>query len=671
MRALKWVAIGAGGLLGLLVLLLLGVRLFVNPNDFKGRIEGTVKDQTGRELQLPGDIRLSVFPKIALELGPASLGNPAGFPAEPFAQVKHLALHVRLLPLLHHELNIGRIDIDGLDLRLLKNGQGKGNWEDFGGKETPAPPAASGSSIPALRDLSGVAIKDSRISYQDLVANGVNLNIGRVAAGATTPVSLKTQLTSGEGAAPLELSLKLDLAPDFVAKKYQVSRLELQGARAAAGGVRALQVKFDTPAASADLGAQTLSVPAFSAQLAGAKLSGDLAGSKIVDAPRFSGNLKLDPVSPRDVMAALGIEPPKTRDAGVLKKLTGSGAFTYGGSVLGLQKFVLQLDDSTLKGEATDDLDTKAMTFHLELDRIDLDRYRPPEERAAVQSAAKSTAGQDDMLKTLRLDGTATIGQATVSNLKVTQVSATVAAKDGIVRVAPVRAQLYGGAFAGDITLDDRTPDNAFKIEETLTNVDMAALLKDFAKSQRLSGRGSVSGTFAGRGSGDAMLRSLNGHVAANLDNGAVEGVDLWFEINRAMAVIQKQGLPSGQSSGRTKFDSFKVSADIANGVATTKDLSIVSQNLRVTGRGTSNLATEAVNYQIQATVLKKAAAGPVAAGNVLGQIPVNVGGTMSSPKVSPDLEGLAKARVQQELDKHKGELQQKLQDQLKGLFSK
>jgi uncharacterized protein involved in outer membrane biogenesis len=27
----------------------------------------------------------------------------------------------------------------------------------------------------------------------------------------------------------------------------------------------------------------------------------------------------------------------------------------------------------------------------------------------------------------------------------------------------------------------------------------------------------------AGGGSGDAMLRSLNGHVAANLDNGAVE----------------------------------------------------------------------------------------------------------------------------------------------------
>ena len=138
MRALKLTGIVLGVLVALIALMLIGVRLFVNPNDFKGRIEKTVKDQTGRELHLPGDIKLSVFPWIALELGPVSLSNPTGFPAEPFIQVKHLALRVRLLPLLHKELNVGRIDIDGLDLRLLKNAQGKGNWEDFGGKDTGA-----------------------------------------------------------------------------------------------------------------------------------------------------------------------------------------------------------------------------------------------------------------------------------------------------------------------------------------------------------------------------------------------------------------------------------------------------------------------------------------------------------------------------------------------------
>ena len=35
----------------------------------------------------------------------------------------------------------------------------------------------------------------------------------------------------------------------------------------------------------------------------------------------------------------------------------------------------------------------------------------------------------------------------------------------------------------------------------------------------------------------------------------------------------------------------------------------------------------------------------------------------------SPDLEALAKARIQQELDQHKGEIRQKLMDKLQGVF--
>ena len=200
MRALKRTGIVLGVLVALIALMLIGVRLFVKPNDFKGRIEKAVKDQTGRELHLPGDIKLSVFPWVALEFGPASLSNPAGFPAEPFLRVKHWRCTcaycrccTRNSSRSHRHRRAGPA--------AAEERQGKGNWEAFGGKETPAP-AASGSSIPALRDLSGVTIKDSRISYQDMVANGVNLSIGRVAAGATTPVSLKTQLTSGRKRRP-------------------------------------------------------------------------------------------------------------------------------------------------------------------------------------------------------------------------------------------------------------------------------------------------------------------------------------------------------------------------------------------------------------------------------------------------------------------------------------
>jgi acid phosphatase family membrane protein YuiD len=41
------------------------------------------------------------------------------------------------------------------------------------------------------------------------------------------------------------------------------------------------------------------------------------------------------------------------------------------------------------------------------------------------------------------------------------------------------------------------------------------------------------------------------------------------------------------------------------------------------------------------------------------------------SPSVRPDREGIAKAQVQQQLDKHKDEFKQKAQEQLKGLFGR
>jgi AsmA protein len=584
-------------------------------------------------------------------------------------------LRVRLLPLLRKELEIGRIEIDGLDLRLLKNAAGRGNWQDFGNKDT-APEAAPSSGTGSLPDLGGVEIKDSRVSYQDLVADHLNFELGHLASGTPAPVKLKVALTTSQGARPIALTSQFDLTLDQEKKQYGVSSFELEGTTQPSSTAAAVSYKFSAPVLSADLTAQTLNAPNFKAQLASATLGGSLRGSRIVDAPAFTGAFKLDPVALRDLMKQLGIAAPRTRDPKALTKLSARGDFTYDANALAVNNLDVQLDDTGLHGKAAiTNLDTKAMRFDLALDHINLDGYRSPEEAApppaAKPAAAKSTEPPAaDPFKTLLMDGSLSIGSATVSNITLTQVHVVLTAKDGVTHIAPATAKLYGGGYTGDITLDDRGAVAALKIDQSMTSIDIAALLKDFAKSQRISGHGTVTTNLTAHGlAGDALMKTLNGHIAANVDNGAVEGVDLWFEINRAMALAQKQGLPAGSSSGRTKFDVFKASADIVNGVAATKDLNIASQNLRVSGQGTTNLVTDAIDYQVKATILKQAPTAAGAAGKTLADIPLNITGTTSSPNVRPDLEGLAKARVQQELDQHKGEIQQKLQDKLKGLF--
>lgn len=674
MRGLKIAGLALGAFVALLIILLLAVHLFVNPNDFKGRIAKVVQDSTGRELLLPGDVKLSVFPWVALEFGPASLGNPPGFATEPFLAVKRVDLRVQLLPLLRRQLRIGRIKVEELDLRLMKNAKGAANWEGFGGKE-PAKQAETGTSATdALQDLAGISIKDSRVSYQDTVAEHLNLEVGHVAQGVTTPVRMNVHVSRGAAAAPLDLEAAFDLAPDFADERYRVSKLALAATRAALGSNPALKLKVSVPELGADLKAQTLRADAFSAEAGGARVSGTLQGTKILDALSLVGAFRLEPCSPRDLLTALGIAPPKTRDPRALSRLSASGQFAYGSKAALVSGLAVQLDDSSLKGRAgITDLDSGAIGFDLALDQIDLDRYRPPAGPPPKAPPAAKTA-QDDTapegLKTLRLDGKVTAGQMSIAGVKLTQLAMTMAAKDGVTHVAPATARLYGGDFTGDVTLDAREAVPLIKISQTLSGVDVAQLLRDLTgKPSRISGHGRVVTNLSARGAGaDSIMRSLNGHVAADLDSGALEGVDLWFEINRAVALIQKQSLPAGNSSGRTRFDTFKATADLTDGVAATKDLSIISQNLHLTGQGTFNIVSEAVDYQVRAMILKQAT-GAVNGANLLADIPATVTGTLASPKVRPDLQGIAKARVQQELDKHKDELKQKLQDQLKNIF--
>jgi len=562
MRALRILGIIIGCFVAALVVAVIALWLIVNPNDYKGRIVAAVKSSTGRDLSLPGDIHLAIFPSIALKLGPASLGNPPGFSSsQPFASLQHVSLRVRVLPLLHHQLEVGRVEIDGLDLRLLKNAQGQGNWAMPAAKTPPPAAQESGASQVTLGGIGGVVVRNSRVSYQDMVVSGVSVDIGRVATGIPVPVKWNLDLTTGSGARPIPLS-----------------------------------------------GTATLEYDAKTAHLTGLEA---------------------------------------------------------------------RIDDSTLRGNAAvTNLTTGAMSFDLSIDRIDLDRYLGPANKSAQpgaapagQAAAGRSARQTELptsaLKTLQLNGKLAIGNATIYGMKLSQVKVGLAADGGLLHIAPATAMLYGGNSRGTVTVDARGSVPILQLDENLSSIDVQHLLTDFAKMNRVSGRGNVTLNITAHGNTTAALTSsLGGHAAANLANGAIQGIDLWSAINSAVALAQRQAMPSRGGGNRTRFDSFKASADLTNGVATTKDLDISSGDLRVTGQGTTNLVSGAIGYHLNATLLK----GP-GTGGTLADIPLLVGGTMKSPSVRPDTQALVKSVAQQQLRKHKGEVENKLRSVLKGLI--
>ena len=102
------------------------------------------------------------------------------------------------------------------------------------------------------------------------------------------------------------------------------------------------------------------------------------------------------------------------------------------------------------------------MKFDLDLDQINLDRYLPPpgDQPAAQKSAAKdkSSAEKPDYkpLRRMILDGTAKIGQLTVSNARVQDVLLQIKAKDGISSSDPITRRAMAGRKASGAATGDR-----------------------------------------------------------------------------------------------------------------------------------------------------------------------------------------------------------------------
>lgn len=105
---------GLGVIIAVAVALIVGViiivPLLIDPNDYKDEISVKVKDQTGRELKIEGDIALTWFPWIGFEMGRVELGNAPGFKAPVFASTDKVAIRLKLLPLLKRE-EIGRAHV--------------------------------------------------------------------------------------------------------------------------------------------------------------------------------------------------------------------------------------------------------------------------------------------------------------------------------------------------------------------------------------------------------------------------------------------------------------------------------------------------------------------------------------------------------------------------------
>jgi AsmA protein len=674
-----------GWLLGVALLLIIAaviiIPLVIDPNDFKDEIVIQVREQTGRTMQIEGDLKLSVFPWLGLETGAVSLGNAEGFGDEPFAAAAAIAVRVKLMPLLDNELEVDTVAIDGLVLNLAKAKDGRTNWDDLIAAQETTPKEAvekeeRDDGVTRLA-ISGVDISDGRVSWDDrqsgqrYAIDQIKLKTGSIVPGKPVALEMGLVLESSDPQLNATLDMGGTIEVDENADTLRISPLKLTvDAQGAALPQGALQAQLQT--------ALAMKLDGSSLQLAGLKLdsgdlhlSGDLQGTNLNAQPAFSGSLKLAEFNLRDWMSSQGLAVPETADPKVLTRVSADVTLNAEGGATNFDKLALVLDDTRVNGKAS--LKGSAIGFTLNVDAIDLDRYLAPQKEAEASAGAGaatatgSTAVEEELfpvetLRGLNLNGVLNIQRLTINKLLAEGVKIIVKAGGGQLQMKQQVNSFYQGSYTGqtNINVQGKTP--VMKIKSALSDIQAGPLLKDMTGKERLTGKGRFNAELTAHGnSTTAVKRSLGGNLNFRFEDGAVKGINLAQTIRELKALFDREKAAESDEPRQTDFSELTGSGVITRGVLSNKDLYAKSPYIRVNGSGTVNLVNEKTDYTLKTVLVNtsKGQGGKELAALEGITIPVRVSGRYSAPKYSINW---GEVLMDSQKDKLKESLRKKLQ---------
>jgi len=300
----------------------IALTLFFDPNDFREEIATAVHDETGRDLQIDGEISVKLFPWLAVEVGHAVLGNAEGFGEEPFAEFDRAHLSVRIVPLiLSQEAKIGTAEIDGLRLNLQANGSGRTNWDDLlesGGDEAAAEAGGSGK---AALEVSGVGINNATITYADQQTGDryeltdVNFKLGRISSDAgpipgTGSLHFDVQPAGYSGDVELDTTVVFDLDTGVITLDGFTVEGDLDGLVDAP-----TRMSFDTASMEIRSAESMVSMEPVTFSVLDIDMSAEVEPFSYADVIEPVAQIRVEPFSPRSLMHLFEVRlrKPRTR----------------------------------------------------------------------------------------------------------------------------------------------------------------------------------------------------------------------------------------------------------------------------------------------------------------------------------------------------------------------
>ena len=214
--------------------------------------------------------------------------------------------------------------------------------------------------------------------------------------------------------------------------------------------------------------------------------------------------------------------------------------------------------------------------------------------------------------------------------------AAAVTARNGRLTVTLGEAQAYGGVLSGALVVSPAGPDMDVRASLNVQRAQLGLGLGEWFGFRRLDGTANVQIGIEARGDSMATLtRTANGQASLTAIEGAVHG----FNAEAILRRLERRPLSvagADARSGRTPYERIAATVRIVGGVATTTDMVLDGQVVRVNVEGTAQIPSRELDMRGIAT-LKRTPAAAARPGEGNFELPFVVQGSWDDPFILPD----------------------------------
>lgn len=601
----------------LVVLAALLVPLFVDEERLIAIAADQLQEKTGAELTVSGPVSLSLFPRLGLDMADIAVEAPDSGAS---LQAGELSAGLAIMPLLRGSVEIDSVNISDLTVTTV------------------APDPASEMTTLGLSNAELDTLYAQRRKARESAASGDGAG-----AALALPLALNVAELSIENARLVTVDDKGEALSTIILERLSASDLNTAG--------RAVPLTASVRLPGAD-GGQDLTLD-------------------------INGELRPDLDAGTVDVTRLDIET------------TGLTQRPLNAHIEGSVDIDTQVADLTLAFTVDQMLGNGSLRYAaFESPQIDADlsvnEFSPallalagPEAAASADteedesSDARSTTLPYDALRSIDTAARLRIDRVVMQKHVLSDVTATLRARDGKVTLSPVQGRLHGGEIDLSAELNARYNPATLTSQGSVEDLDIASAVAAMSPTVRASGRAGLTWEVSAEGdSTEALTASLTGPIRLRTDAVTVQGVNAQRQFCEAVALVNQESLTTTFQPD-TVFSELKADIDLAEGQARLDPLSAELPALGLTGTGVLDLTAQDFRASIRASIRDTAGLDPACRVNErLADLrwPVECKGNLADAPASwcrvdtkEIIKDVAEGEVKRKVEKEAGKLLQKM----------